>query len=271
MRRILACLTAALFLVSASASADTVLNQAKSRGTLVAAVVPDELPLAAAAPDGGVQGFDVDIATEVAKRLQLPVKLVTPGWDRILSGEWNGQWDYAVASITPTPSRKERIAFAAVYRIDAAVLVVRADDTRIASVAGASGKTIGVKGQTTFEKYLRKDLSLHNGDTAIDFLIENAKIRTFPSNGAALDALVAKQVDAVITTQGIAESAIHSKAAIRIVPRFLYFEQVGIVTAKGAPEFDAAIAKAVHEMRDDGTLAALSIRWFGIDLSTITQ
>lgn len=271
MRCILACLIAALFLAPAAADADTLLNQAKVRGTLIAAVVPDELPLAAAAADGSVQGFDIDIANEVAKRLHLPVKLVTPGWERILSGDWKGEWDYAVASITPTPSRKQRIDFAAVYRIDAAVMVIRADETGIASVTGASGKTIGVKAQTTFEKYLRKDLSLHNGDTAIDFLIDNAKIRSFPSNGAAIAALAAKQVDAVITSQGIAESAIHNKVAIRIVPRFLYFEQVGIVTGKGEPDFAAAIAKTVSEMRDDGTLAALSIRWFGIDLSTITQ
>jgi polar amino acid transport system substrate-binding protein len=271
MRRFLACLIAVLFLAPVPASADAVLDQARSRGTLIAAVMPDELPLAAKTSDGALQGFDIDIATEVAKRLQLSVKLVTPGWDRILSGQWNGEWDYAVASITPTPSRRERLDFAAVYRIDAAVVVVRADDPRINSVTAASGKTIGVKSMTTFEKYLRKDLSLHSGDTALDFLIDDAKIRTFPSNGAALDALLAKQVDAVITSQGIAESAIQKKAALRILPRFLYFEQVGIVTSKGEPDFDAAIAKAVRDMRDDGTLAALSIRWFGIDLSTITQ
>lgn len=271
MRRLLACLVMFLFLAPLPASADAVLDRAKSRGSLIAAVIPDELPLAAKASDGSIEGFDIDIATEVAQRLQLPLTLVTPGWDRILSGQWNGEWDYAVASITPTPNRKQQLDFAAVYRIDAAVVVVRADDPRIASVSAASGKTIGVKSQTTFERYLRKDLSLHNGDTAIDFLIDDAQIRTFPSNGAALDALLAKKVDAVITSQGIAESAIQKKAALRIVPRFLYFEQVGIVTSKGEPDFDAAIANAVRDMRDDGTLARLSIRWFGIDLSTITQ
>ena len=57
--------------------------------------------------------------------------------------------------------------------------------------------------------------------------------------------------------------------AIRILPGFLYFEPVAVATAKGDPQFDAAVAEAIVDMRADGTLSRLSTEWFGIDLGTI--
>src|SRR5512134_2597951 len=105
--RIPALLAAILVCVPAVAHADPVLDRAKARGSLIAAAVPDQLPLAARDASGTLTGFDIDVAEEIGKRLGLPVRFVTPGWDAILAGNWDGQWDFAVASITPTPRRGE--------------------------------------------------------------------------------------------------------------------------------------------------------------------
>jgi polar amino acid transport system substrate-binding protein len=44
-------------------------------------------------------------------------------------------------------------------------------------------------------------------------------------------------------------------------------KQVGLlVVAKGDPEFSQEVAKVIEEMRADGTLKALSVKWFGVDL-----
>ncbi|MFO1126975.1 MAG: transporter substrate-binding domain-containing protein [Rhodospirillales bacterium] len=267
--KIPALLAAILVCAATIAHADPVLDRAKTRGSLVAAAVPDQLPLAARDASGTLTGFDIAVAQELGKRLDLPVTFVTPGWDAILSGDEGGQWDFAVASITPTPRRAEKLSFPALYRLDATVAVVRADEKKIQRPRDASGKTIGVMANTTFQRYLNHSLSLEDGTVSVPYLIEDPKVETFPSNNDALQALVQGKVEAVVTTLSVAAAARKGGQAIRILPGFLYFEPVAVATAKGDPQFDAAVAEAIVDMRADGTLSRLSTEWFGIDLGTI--
>lgn len=248
-------------------AADTPVAQKATGGALVAAAVPDQLPLAAKDAAGELTGFDIDVAKALAKKLGEPVSFVTPGWSSILAGK--GAWNYAVASITPTPKRAEHLSFPALYRMDAAVVVVRKDETKIERPQDASGKKIAVKDNTTFERYLQHQLSLDEGGETIAYVINNARISAVPSNGDALKALVDKKADAAITTIAIAEAAKKGGVPIRVLPGFLYFEPVSVATHKGNPEFDQKIADAIESLRQDGTLSELSIKWFGIDLGTI--
>lgn len=251
--------------------AETLLEQAKARGDLLAAVVPDQLPMAARDKSGALTGFDVAVAEEIGKRLGLPVKLVTPGWDDILKGEPKGGWDYAVASITPTDARKAHLLFPANYRFDAAVLVTRAGDKRITSVEQASGKRIGVKDDTTFKQYLKKNLPLFEGLAEPDYLIRNATVVSYPTKDAAMTALLKGKVDAVVTALATADAAIKGGAKLAIVPGFLYFEPVAVAVPKADPEFAKDVRAAVDAMRDDGTLSRLSNEWYGIDLTKMLR
>lgn len=264
-----ALLAAILVCIAVVAHADGVLDRAKARGHLIAAVAPDQLPLAARDPSGTLTGFDIEVAEELGSRLGLPVQFATPGWDAILAGEWGGKWDYAVASITPTPRRAEKIDFPTLYRLDAAVAVVRADEKQIARPLDASGKTIGVMGHTTFERYLRQELALDDVGGAIAYMITDPKIEIFRTNTEVLQALVQGKVQVAVTSLAIAAAARKAGQPIKILPGFLYFEPIGVATEKGDPAFDAKVAEAVEAMRVDGTLSRLSTAWFGIDLGTI--
>lgn len=258
-----------LFTATTVAAEDPITQQAAETGAYVVAVVPDQLPLAARDASGELQGFDVEVAAALAKRLGEPVKFVTPGWNSILAGKDKGKWDFAVASITPTQQRSKHLDFPALYRMDAAVVVVRKDETAIEHPRGVSGKSVAVKSNTTFERYLRHSLSLDEGGQAVAYVIDGAKIKTVPNNGDALKTLVDKKADAAVTTLAIAEAAKKSGLPIKVLPGFLYFEPVSVATHKGDPDFDKKITDAVESMRQDGTLSALSIKWFGIDLGTI--
>ena len=44
-----------------------------------------------------VEGFDIDTAVEIAKRLGVEPCFVTPTWDLITAGSWGGRWDAASA------------------------------------------------------------------------------------------------------------------------------------------------------------------------------
>lgn len=264
-------LAMACWLFPACAHAEGVMQRAQARGAFIVAAAPAgaQLPQAARDASGTYSGYDVDVANEIGRRLGLPVRFIRPGWDQLLAGNWRGGWDFAVASVTPTAAREETLVFPAIYRFDAAALVVRKDNTTIERPADASGKTIGVRQGTTFENYLRRNLVLYNSPSAVTYLITDPNIRAFRDREELVKALIGGNVEAIVTSLGIAEEDIARGAPLRIVHGFLFFEPVAISVDKGDPDFAAKIADAVRAMRADGTLTKLSEKWFGIDVAGI--
>ena len=263
-------LAAICLAVSTVAQAGEVLDRARARGSLIAAAVPEALPQAARSSTGALEGFDIDVAREIAKRLGLAIDFVTPSWQEILAGGWARRWDFAVVSMTPTEEREKILDFPAVYRTSPATLVVHKDNTSITWPQEASGKTIGVKADTTFERYLDHDLTLYKADEPPVYLIDDPVIRVFPDKAAAMAALAegdGVKLDAVVTHLAHAQAVIADGLPVRVVPGFLFFEPLAVTIEKGDEAFAAEIERVVDAMRDDGTLSQLSLEWFGIDLA----
>lgn len=253
---------------SKMAQAGDVLDRMAARGSVIAAAVPDTLPLAGRGKDGSLVGFDIEVTREIAKRLGLPVKFVTPAWETILGGSWGDAFDIAVASITPTEERARRIAFPATYRHDAAVMLVHKDNLSILQAADASGKVVGTKKDTTFEQYLNGRLQVLMLREPVKYLIANPQIKLYPDKEKAIAALAkgdGKEVDAVIMSFTPARTAIAAGAPARVIPGFLFFEPVAVAVDQGDPDLARAVERAVLEMASDGTLDGLSRKWFGTD------
>lgn len=263
-------LAAVCLVVSTLAEAGEVLDRARARGSLIAAAVPEALPQAARDSAGALRGFDIEVAQEIAKRLGLDLEFVTPSWQEILAGGWARRWDFAVVSMTPTEAREKTLDFPAVYRMSPAALVVRKDNTTILWPREASGKTIGVKADTTYEQYLDHKLTIYKGERPLTYVIKDPVIRVFPDKASAMAALAegdGAKLEAVVTSLAHAQAVIAVGLPVRVVPGFLFFEPLAVATEKGDPEFAAEIERVVDAMRDDGTLSELSLRWFGMDLS----
>lgn len=267
-------LAAVCLLLTSHAEAQGVLPRAADRGTLIVAVVPDSLPQAARDASGRLIGFDVDVATEIARRLGLGIEFATPSWQEILAGGWARRWDFAVASITPTRERATKLDFPAVYRYDLAALVVHKDNLEIIAPEDASGKRIGVKKDTTFEDYLEGKLTIFMGRRDLTFRIKDPVIRPYPDKDRALQALAkgdGVELDAVVMQFAAAREAVAERIPVRVIPGFLYSEPVAVAVDKGDRRFARAIEDAVLKMSGDGTLSALSKKWFGNDLSQPMQ
>ena len=275
MRAPFAALTMAIWLASGLAWSNTArageaLNRIAVRGTLIAAVVPDTLPQAGLDKSGNLEGFDIEVAREIAKRLRFPIKFVTPGWDAILAGGWGGEFDIAVASITPTEERARRIMFPATYRYDAAVMLVHKENMSILEAADASGKIVGAKKGTTFEQYLNRRLQVLMLREPVEYVIADPDIKLYADKEQALAALSkgdGKELDAVIMSFAPARTAIAGGAPARVIPGFLFFEPVAVAVDKGNPDLTRAVERAILKMSSDGTLPALSRKWFGTDLT----
>jgi polar amino acid transport system substrate-binding protein len=260
-------LTAVIF--STALHASDVLDRARERGHFVAAAMPDALPQSGRDEAGNLTGFDIAVAEALARQLGYPVSFVVPSWQAILAGGWDGAWDYAVVSMTPTPEREKALSFPAIYRWSPAVLVVGEDNTSIKEPKDASGKTIGVKEDTTFQQYLTQDLVIYKSEKPFDYLIDNPIVRLFPDKQDAMTALAegSAGLDGVVTSLAHAQGAVAAGMPVRIVPGFLFFEPLAVTIDNTEPTFGQEVAAAVDALREDGTLSALSIQWFGIDLT----
>jgi ABC-type amino acid transport substrate-binding protein len=153
------CIMALIMSISASpwALAGEVLDRIKSRGVIKVATDPAWPPYSWRNEKGEWQGFDAAVAEEISKRMGVKLEFVTPNWDVITSGDWNGEWDLSVGSMSPTEDRAKRLVFPAVYYYAPTVLAVHKDNTSILSPSDATGKRVGTLKGSIFEKYVRHE------------------------------------------------------------------------------------------------------------------
>jgi polar amino acid transport system substrate-binding protein len=220
---------------------------------------------------GKYEGFDIDVATEIAKRLGVDVAWETPAWDVITAGSWNGRWDTTVGSMTPTNDRQKVLDFTQPYNYTPAVVVVSADNDNVTDLStDLDGKKIGVCSGCTYEQYLNKELAI-DGYT-FDFVIDDAEVSGYDTDTTALQDLVNGRVDAVITSVTTAQGYIDAGNPVKIVGDPVFYEPLSVGFDKSSdPSSESlfeAVDKIVGEMHADGTLTSLSEKWYGTDLTT---
>ena len=143
--------------LAAPAGAGDVLNRVMAAKKLVNALDVEYPPFSFLNSSKQMDGFDVDVAKEVAQRLGVALEQVTPGWDVITAGKWAGRWDISIGSMTATSERAAVLDFPVPYYYGEAVLLVNANNAAVKEAKDLAGKKIGVQVSTTYEKYLQKN------------------------------------------------------------------------------------------------------------------
>jgi polar amino acid transport system substrate-binding protein len=252
-------------------AAGETLDRVVSRGVMVMSTDADYPPQSFRDRTGQLQGFDIDVGREIAERLGVDIEFVTPGWDAITAGGWNGRWDVSIGSMIPTAARAKALDFPAVYYHMPAALAVNRANRTITTPAAASGKRIGVGAGTTYESYLKKQLAFYDeGAGRVAFVINDADIRTYDTDRHALDDLAegdGVRLDAAITALPTILKSIKRGSPLQVIGEPLFREPRVIATDKGDDDWDAQLADMIKTMREDGMLERLSEKWYGIDLS----
>ncbi len=257
----------------ANGMAGETLDRVMETGTLVGATADGYPPVAFTDENNQLTGFDVEVAREIAKRLGAEFRPVTPSWEAQVAGRWAGRWDIAVGSMTPTTARAEVLDFPAVYYYTPAILVTHKDNTSYQSASDLDGKVVGACAACSYEDYLRHNLVMDvEGVPPFDYEVTPGRIQTYESDGMAFDDLRlgdGVRIDAVLSNVPTATAAIENGMPFRMVGEPLVYEPLAIATDKGDAEFNAKITEIVDAMRADGTLGALSEKWFGVDLTKV--
>lgn len=191
--------------------------------------------------NGEYVGFDIDLLTAIAKKLDLKISVQDVGFDALQSGTTlaAGTCDVGASAMTITDDRKANIDFSDPYVDSLQSLLVRAD-SGIKSINDLDGKNVGVQQGTTGETYASENA-------------KGAQLVQYPSDGELWPAMQAGQIDAILQDQPVNYVHEEDDPAYKIVETYPTDETYGFAFAKGEKdELRDAVNKALKELKDDG-------------------
>jgi polar amino acid transport system substrate-binding protein len=260
-------------------NANDLLASIEDKGVLTVSTDPAYPPQSKLNKDTNkYEGFDIDVATEIAKRLGVDIAWEAPSWDTIIAGNWNGRWDVSVGSMTITPKRAEVLDFTPPYYYTPASIAVHKDNTSIKGASDLDGKKVGACGGCTYDLYLQNKLEIPLDESGAPKKIESSvtdpDIKTYDTDSTAIQDLAlgdGRRLDAVISALPTLKAAAESGSPIRVVGEPLYYEPLAVAIDKSS-QLDPQslvdrISEIVDEMHADGTLSKLSQKWYGTDLT----
>ncbi|AGS24469.1 transporter substrate-binding domain-containing protein [Rhizobium etli] len=253
---------------SIPAQAGEVLDRVLASKTLTVATSVGWPPASFVNDKGELDGFDVDVAKGIAKNMGVEVKFVTPEWDIVTSGRWEGRWDLTMGQMNPTEARAKIFDFPAVYIYVNAVVAVH-KDSKATKLSDLDGKRVGVSAGSSDESYLKHTLQIY-GAPPMKYEFTPGEVRATSTASDDLRLGDGVRLDAWATDEQTAKDAIKSGYPIKVLGT-LFSSPAVVAILKGDKEFNEKIAAAVKTMRDDGTLSKLSMKWYGSDFTVAKQ
>ncbi|MDH4178395.1 MAG: transporter substrate-binding domain-containing protein [Thermoleophilia bacterium] len=262
-----------------SGGGDDLLAAIEDKGTLTVSTDPAYPPQSEFNKDTNqYEGFDIDVATEIAERMGVEIAWEAPAWDTIIAGNWNGRWDVSVGSMTITPERAEVLYFTPPYYFTPAAFAVHEDNTTISGVSDLSGKKIGACGGCTYDLYLQDKLEISQDESGegqkIPSQVVDPKIVTSDTDSTSIQDLSlgdGRRLDAVVSALPTLQEAIKAGKPIKIVGQPLYYEPLSVAIDRKSTldptSLVEKISEIIDEMHADGTLSTLSEKWYGADLT----
>ena len=242
--------------LSLPATAADLLASAKARGSLKIAMEGTYPPFNFKDQKSGqLAGYDVEVATLIAKRMGLTPQFVSTEWSAILAGLAAGRYDVIISQVGINPKRQLAFDFSIPYTYSSPQLIVRkGDSARYATLAELKGKKVGVGQGSVFEQQAKA--------------VPGIVVKSYPAAPENLQDLAFGRVDAALNDSlMVAYLLQHSKLPIQAGARVGAVERTGVAFQKGNPAFKAALDKVLAEAGADGSLKAISVRWFGTDVS----
>lgn len=195
-----------------------------------------------------VIGFDVDIAKEIGKKLGKEVEIINMDFGGLIGALQANQIDLAIAGMTITSDRQEKVNFSTPYYDASQVIVVRDDETTIQSREDLTGKTIAVQMGTT------------GADAAME--IEDAKVKQFGKVNEAFLEMKNQRADAVIIDAPVAKEYLKQMSGLKIASKPFTEEQYGIALKKENNDLLEEINQALQELIDSGKYQEIYDKWF---------
>ncbi len=227
----------------------------KKRGKLVAGVKFDTNLFGLKNPSSGkVEGFDIDIAKAIAKKIlgdenKLELKEVTSK-TRIPMLQ-NGEIDLIIATMTITEERKQQVEFSDIYFMAGqSILVKKGSPLKSVADLKKGDKVLAVKGSTSATNIRQK--------------VPDATILEFENYQDAFTALKAGQGVALTTDNAILFGMMKQDANYEVVGGTFTDEPYGIAMPKGDTGFAGVVNQLLGDMKKSGDYDKLYESWMGV-------
>ncbi|MBM7855554.1 polar amino acid transport system substrate-binding protein [Desulfohalotomaculum tongense] len=236
-------------------AAKTTWEQIQEKGVLVAGLDDTFAPMGFRDENTNeLIGFDIDMGAELAKRLGVEIKWQPTEWKGVMGSLNSKKFDVIISGMSVTDERKKVIDFSRNYVNAGIGVVVKKDNNDIASAQDLKGKKIAT--QTGSSGAIAcKDQGLEN-------------VTLYDQYPQAFNDLAIGRVDAVVVDVTTAAHYISKKPdTYKLLDFRLTDEPYAIGIRKEDKDLKEAIDKALTEMMQDGTLSAISQKWFGDDVT----
>ena len=202
-------------------------------------------------------GFDIDLAKAAAERLDMEVEFKPIDWNSKEVELNSGKIDMIWNGLTITDERKEKILFSEPYVSNRQIVVVL-PDSGIETKEDLAGKVVGLQDGSSSVDAVEKEPAV----------LESFKeLKKYPDNVAALMDLEAGRLEAVVVDEIVGRYYMSKKPdQYVILEEDFGAEDYGVGMRKDDTELQAKLQKALNEMKEDGTSAQISEKWFGEDI-----
>lgn len=237
-----------------SGDADDELARILKEGVLKVGVEGTYPPVTYHDENGELTGFDVEVAKAIGEKLGVEVKFVEAEWDSLLLAIDSGRIDTVINAVSATDERKEKYDFTEPYVSVYYNVIVKADNDSIQSLEDLNGKKAGENITSAFS-------------TKIEEL--GATIVVIDSLQEALDLVTTGRADFTLTSDIMFYTYLeeHPDVDVKIACRFGEDkDQFAIPFKKGETRLVDAVNQALNELKADGTLTALSEKYFNSDV-----
>jgi cystine transport system substrate-binding protein len=205
---------------------------------------------------GNLVGFEVEVSTAVAEKLGVTPEYVTGEWDGLLAGVQSGRYDLMANGVGYTEERAQAYYFSDFYAFNRTALVVRSDNDDITSLEDLDGKTTCNSANSTYQLLAEQ---------------YGATVKDIETLDGTIEELLAGRVDATLNAEVSINDYLKEQpdAEIKIVAYDPDVEKVGMIMPYGenSDTLRDAVNDALAELREEGKLAEISEKYFGMDIT----
>ncbi|OZI37429.1 polar amino acid ABC transporter substrate-binding protein [Bordetella genomosp. 10] len=202
--------------------------------------------------DGGLQGFNIDLGHEIAKRLGREITIEPAEFSGLVPGLNSGRYDFLIAPVTVTPERAKSLLFTEGYLDTDYTFLGKKSTPPVTSLDDLKGKVIAVNKGSNYEAWAKENAEKYG-----------FKYEVYGANADAVQAVIASRAD--YNLAGTTVVAWTAKQNPRLATS--YTIKTGLVWAVAFRRDDQAgrakVSNVLKCMKKDGTIAALAKKWFG--------
>lgn len=232
------------------------LSEIQKKGTITVAMEGNWAPWTYEDENGNLVGFEVEVASAVAEKLGVKAEFITGSWDGLLAGVQGGRYDIMANGVGYSDERAKSFYFSDFYAFNRTALVVRGDNEDIKTMEDLEGKTTCNSANSTYQLLAEQ---------------YGATVKDIESLDGTIEELQAGRVDATLNAEVSINDYMKEQpdADIKIVCFDKEVEKVGMIMpyGEGSAALQEAVNKALAELRAEGKLTEISIKYFGMDIT----